>query len=403
VKAAGRGRLTGHPRRLVAAALGPLLAAACGSPTYTVIGAGARSPPPAPPLGPVVVRALHLADFGEQNAQQATVARAVAAAHARAPFDVALFPGDNLYEDGPDPAVPGADGCRFAADGNTLAPGFTAPPDPTFARHEAPLAPLAGVPVYLALGNHDVLAPPGASATVGRRRACLEVAHSSPAWRMPARHYVVDVEEAGSPRRRGEGAARATGDEAGSPRRRGEGAAGAPGVAARFIVVDSNLVKGDYGGFSFEDEVAFVAQAAAGCEGRACFLVGHHPPVTAGEHAADATPAYLARMGRLVAAGGGRIRAWLAGHDHDLQHLRTPAGLDVLVSGNGSRGRPLERFAAVSVPGATLEFASVRWGYGVLSVTESGWTYRFEDVEGAPLHCCAALGAGPCAPVQCGP
>ncbi len=128
--------------------------------------------------------------------------------------------------------------------------------------------------------------------------------------------------------------------------------------------------------------------------------MGHHPPVTAGEHSSDATPAYLARMDRLLGAGGGRIRAYLAGHDHDLQHLRTAAGLDVFVSGNGSRGRPFERFGAVSVPGALLEFASVRWGYGVLTVGPGEWAYRFEDTDGRPLYCCAAT-ADRCDPVQC--
>ena len=38
------------------------------------------------------------------------------------------------------------------------------------------------------------------------------------------------------------------------------------------------------------------------------------------------------------------VRAWLAGHDHDLQHLRTATGVDVLVSGNGATARPRERF-----------------------------------------------------------
>jgi 3',5'-cyclic AMP phosphodiesterase CpdA len=349
--------------RATRAAALALALAACGSPSFERVADPARNPPPAPPLGAVQVRALHLADFGDPTRQQSVVAAAVAAAHRRAPFDVALFAGDNLYDDGPDPALPGAAACAFAADGNTVAPGFTPPRDPTFARHEAPLGFLAPTPVYLALGNHDV----HGSGDVARTRACLEVAHRSPTWRMPARHYTVDMGR------------------------------------ARFIVIDSNLVKRDYGGFSLDDEVAFVAQAAAACAEKVCFLVGHHPPVTAGNHADDATPAYVARLERLLAAGGGRIRAYLAGHDHDLQHLSSAAGLDVLVSGNGSRGRRLERFEAVSVPGATLTFGSVRWGFGVLSVAERGWAYRFEDVDGRPLHCCAAVGTAPCSPVRCEP
>jgi tartrate-resistant acid phosphatase type 5 len=359
------------------ARLGPALIALCtacgccghGSPTYTVRHDAARSPPAAPPLS-VTVRALHLADFGDDTCQQAAVAGAVAEAHRRDPLDLALFPGDNLYQCGPDPALAGAEGCRFGDDENTVAAGFAPPADPTFRLHEEPLAALVGIPVYLALGNHDVAATggcslPGDPAGISRLRACLEVAHASPLWTMPARHYVVDQ------------------------------------GPARFIVVDSNVLTGDYGGFTFQEEEAFVAGAALGCDGRACFLVGHHPPATAGVHRDDATPDYLARADRLVQAGGGRIRAWLAGHDHALEHLRTAAGLDVLVSGNGARGRPSQRFSTVSAPGATLLFASVRWGYAILEVGAEGWRYRFEGDDGAALYCCSAVGSGRCEPVSC--
>ena len=357
---------------------------ACGeSPTFTVRAPRAQAPPPAPPLAGPAVRALHLADFGAETRQQAAVAGAAIEAHRRAPFDLALFPGDAIYECGPTVDAPGADACRFADDQNTVDPGFAPPQDDAFARHERPLAPLAGVPVYLALGNHDVAArgvcglPRRDPEDVARQRACLGVAHASPLWRMPGRHYAVD---------------------------RG---------AARFLVVDSNLLKGDYGGFTLGGEVAFVADQAAGCRADACaaepggcakpwcFLVGHHPPVTAGTHRTDATPDYVARTRWLLDAGHGRVRAWLAGHDHDLQHLRTPDGLDVFVSGNGARGRARERFRQVSVPGVELLFASVRWGLAVLAVSPSGWRYRFEGVDGAPLYCCAAAGAGRCEPAAC--
>jgi hypothetical protein len=195
-------------------------------------------------------------------------------------------------------------------------------------------------------------------------KACREVAHAAPQWVMPGRHYAVD---------------------------RGP---------ARFIVVDSNLLFRDYAGFALDDEVAFVAAQAAGCANRVCFLVAHHPLATAGDHRDDGTATYLARAERLVDAGAGRIRAWLAGHDHDLQHLRTPAGVDVLVSGNGARGRPRERFGATSA-GATLLFASGAWGFGVIEAWPGGWRYRFEDVRGAPLYCCAAPGEGRCEPTTC--
>jgi tartrate-resistant acid phosphatase type 5 len=361
-------------RRARAAAAALALATATGccvcstAPTFTVRRGSALAPAPAPALGPPALRVLHVGDLGDATRQQAAVASAMAGAHARRPFDLAVAAGDLLYPCGPDATLPGAAACAFAADGNAVAPGFAAPADPSFARHEGPLAFLGATPVFLALGNHDVASGGacGPSGDAGERlKACLSVAHRGPQWVLPARHHVVD---------------------------RGP---------ARFVFVDSNLVFRDYGGFTLDDEVAFVAAQAVGCAGRPCFLVGHHPPTTAGSHRSDAAPEVVARMQRLLDAGRGRFRAYLAGHDHDLQHLRTAAGLDVLVSGNGARGRPCERFESTSAGGRLL-FASVRWGYAVLEVSEGGWRYRFEDDRGAALHCCAAAGTGPCEPVSCG-
>jgi tartrate-resistant acid phosphatase type 5 len=365
--------------RALALLLGAATAAGgCAAAAAFTVRQGPAPTPDGPQPGPGAgaVRILHRGDYGDATPQQAAVAAAAAALRARGPIALALFVGDNLYECGPDAARPGADACTFGPDGATVA----TPPsgsDPTFARlHEASLAPLLAGPgaprVFLALGNHDVatwVTCPNhgldASATA-RRKACLEVAHASPAWSMPGRHYVVD-----------------------------EG-------PARLIVIDSNVVYADYGGFRLEDEIDFVAAASAGCGERTCFLVGHHPPTTAGEHAADfGKPIRAARFARLLGAARD-VRAYLAGHDHDLQHLRTATGLDVLLSGNGSRGRPDERFAATG-GGGTLLFGSTAWGLGLLTVGEAGWSYRFEDQAGRALHCCAAAGAGRCEPVACAP
>ncbi|GEJ58018.1 metallophosphoesterase [Anaeromyxobacter diazotrophicus] len=363
-------------RALAAAALALAACRAAPPAPFTVRhGAAARPPPAAAPAAPPALRALVLGDFGDETAQQAALARAVAAAHARAPFDLAFSPGDNLYDCGPDPRRPGAEACRFGDDGASVAAGFLPPADPRFARFDARFPALrregAPVPVYLALGNHDVASggdcgdgalPPGPQA---RLKACLEVAHASPVWRMPARHYVVD---------------------------RGP---------ARFIVLDSNLLLGDYGGFTLEAEAAFLRAAAAGCHERPCFVVAHHPTATAGQHRREADPAYRARAALLEQAAGGAVAAWLCGHDHDLQHLRAAAGYDVLVSGNASRGRPRERFEQVSVPGAQLLFASTAWGYLTLEVSPGAWSARFAAADGAPLHCCQASFPGRCEPVAC--
>lgn len=357
---------------LAAAAVAGGACAGCADATYTVRRGAAERPAPAPAPAAGALRILHVADFGDVTRQQAEVAGALAAAHRRAPFALAVFPGDNLYECGPDATRPGVERCAFAADGNTVAtpPAGT---DPAFARqHEGPLASLAdpAPPVYLTLGNHDVATWFGCAvhdldaAEVARRRACAEVAHAGPRWSMPGRHYVVD-----------------------------EG-------PVRLVFLDSNVIYADYGGFTLEDELRFLAEAVRPCGERACFLVAHHPPATAGLHVRDfSRPERVERMARVLQAARG-VRAWLAGHDHDLQHLRTAGGLDVLVSGNGCCARPEERFERTS-DGGPLLFASVRPGLGILSVHAGGWSYRFEDVANRPLYCCAAEGAGACQPVAC--
>ncbi|HSM91713.1 MAG TPA: metallophosphoesterase [Anaeromyxobacteraceae bacterium] len=376
-------------RTAAAAAAVVLLAGANGccacaaSKPYERRSAAAESPGAPVPLSPPVVRVLHFGDFGEANCQQAAVASAIEDAQRRRPFDLALHVGDNLYDCGPDWRSTAAGRCAFGPDGATVAPGFSPPRDPSFhEKFEGALDGLAraGVPVYLALGNHDVATwgsclPIGDPVAVSRAKACLEVAHAGPAWRFPARHYVIE-----------------------SP---------PPPAAplARFIVVDSNVLRGDYGGFTLADEVAFVAGAAVGCDKLPCFLVGHHPAATAGKHTSDFDAGHVDRLAQLLAAAGPDLRGWLAGHDHDLQHLRTPTGLDVFVSGNGCRDRTDERFEHPAPAGATLLYGTVRWGYAVLEVSADAFTWRVEDDRGSPRYCCAATRAGaawtPCDPVRC--
>jgi hypothetical protein len=345
-------------------------AGCCGcasSPTLTVRNGAARDPAPAPALAPPTLRALHFGDFGDRSCQQEAVVGGIRAVHGRAPYDLGFSLGDLVYECGPDTTLPGAEGCAFARDGNALADGYTPPDDPSFSVHDRPLAFLGETPVHPALGNHDVghAGVCGRAGEVERLKACLNVAHRGPQWRMPGRHYAVDA------------------------------------GPARFIVVDSNVVVADYGGFTLDAEVAFVAAAAEGCAGRPCFLVGHHPPVTAGAHRGELGGRYRERMARLLAAGGGRIRAYLAGHDHDLQHLRAPDGLDVFVSGASSRGRWRYGLEEASAPGAQLLFGSARWGFGSLEVSRDGWRYRFHDHLGGPVYCCTAVERGRCEPTAC--
>ncbi len=359
---------------LAAAALALSAAPACVHEVYRIGEAG-----PPPPARPAEVRVLVLGDFGLDTPLQWLVARAIRAEGRARPFDLGVQLGDNIYYCGPDPTRPAADACRFGPDGATVVAGYAPPDDPRFRVDERPLEALRArdggpLPIYVALGNHDVGWGGGRCAIRGisddeasRRRACLEVAHRSPAWTMPARHYVVD---------------------------RGP---------LRLVVVDTNVVVADYGGFTLDDEVAFVRGATADCgPGRFCFLAGHHPPAAVHGYGRVARPSpYGARMARLVAAAGGRAVAFLAGHVHTLEHLSL-GGLDVFVSGSTAMGG-FSRFRWQVPASAEPHFVTDAWGFAILEADREGWRVRFRDFLGADLYCCAAGREGPCAPVECRP
>ncbi|HYH95048.1 metallophosphoesterase [Hyalangium sp.] len=336
---------------------------------------------PAPPVSTLeraptpLVRVLVFGDFGFNGRQQAAVAHAMAEEHRAKPFDFGLLLGDNLYPCGPDLSLPGAADCTFSEDDNTVTPGYQPPEDPQFqALFHAPLAGLKrpdgdALPIHAVLGNHDIgysrscfergKLPPRTS----RLKACLEVAHRGPHWAMPARHFVVDT------------------------------------ATARFILFDSNTLALDDYTFSFEEELAFVKEAIAGCGERRCFLASHHMSVTAGRHQPETrTPVYQERIRRIEEAG--RIDAWLSGHDHDLQHSLTAKGYDVFVSGSAAKTR-IETFGPEPAPGARLRFGSTSWGFAVLEVFPTGWSMRFLNERRAPLYCCEAHGQGRCEPVIC--
>jgi hypothetical protein len=324
------------------------------------------------------VRLLLISDFGHQRSlQRWRLVRELRAQQATAPFDLVLVGGDNAGTCGPDLTLAGAGACDFAPDGNTVAPGFSPPFDVTFREmHDDALASLgahgpgSAPPVFVALGNHDI-ASDGKCAVEGldqvrtnRLRACLEVAHRTPTWHMPGRHYAVDA------------------------------------GPIRLIVLDGNMLKGDYGGFRFEDEEAFVRKAAQPCGQRLCFLVSHYPPATGGTERRRESADFAGRVAAIERAAGGNARAWLSGHHHDLQHLRTPSGLDAFIFGNSSaaRGAPYQ----LTMPeGAQQLFFSTSWGAAILEAAGDRWWFRFHDVQGRGLHCCAAVGAGRCEPEQC--
>jgi hypothetical protein len=173
---------------------------------------------------------------------------------------------------------------------------------------------------------------------------------------------------------------------------------------ARFVVIDTVLLAGDYAGFRWEDELEFVRRSSGGCgEERRCFLVGHYYADVAGDERHRAamvrSPVYVRRVRQLEDAMGGRFSAWLAGHAHDLQHIRTASGYDEFIAGASAKTHRT-RFAG-PFAGGRAEYWSAQWGFGVLEVQPGGWEVELVGRDHRRLHCCRAAGNGPCEPYPC--
>ena len=274
--------------------------------------------------------------------------------------------------------------CAFEADGATVAarvpPRRTTPPSPRSSR--TPLgarSARAGVPVYLALGNHDVATwarcvPVGDAVAVSRAKACLEVAHRAAAWKMPARHYVVE------------------------PR--------APPAAPP-------------GSSSWTATWSRPTTAASRSTTRSPSSRPPRPPAATTSPASSwrttrprpraTTPADF--DGRLTARdgparrGGGRRPPRLARRPRP----RSPApphrgGLDVFVSGNGC-ARPDRRAVRARGAGRSPR-SSTAPSAGASPSSRSpatGFTWRVEDERGIARYCCAATRAGGWTPCRAGP
>jgi len=195
---------------------------------------------------------------------------------------------------------------------------------------------------------------PGGNGSASRRA-------SRPAWRWPSlpsgacrgRHYVLDS-------------------------------------AARIIAIDSNLLIGDYGGFTSTPRSPSWRRRPALPSGPASSWPTIRPsPRRTPSQGRDRR--LLARLARLEAAAGGRIRAWLAGHDHDLQHLRAPAGYDVLVS--GTPPRPTARALRGGLgPGGESPLRVHLLGLRAPRPLTAGVELPLRERPLRALYCCAADG-----------
>ncbi len=141
-------------------------------------------------------------------------------------------------------------------------------------------------------------------------------------------------------------------------------------LVAEFFLIDSEqIVTGTDQGNAI---VTWTKQRIASSSAPWKFLAMHHPPVSHGKHGNTAA-IQSAFHDEFVA---GTIPMVFAGHDHDLELVRTDT-VDYVVSGAGAELRPL--------PDVGQAFAASTLGFVELEIGAATVTLRFRGADGAVL------------------
>jgi hypothetical protein len=258
-----------------------------------------------------------LGDFGSGSRNQVAVARAMAKRNAQDRFDLGISLGDNFYR------------CGIR---NTNDPVWKA-------RWEDLYTPL-GVPFYASLGNHDYGHPP--VICPGQRASPdseIRYTGHSRSWHMPARYYTF---VAGS---------------------------------VRFIAIDTE-------GWSTA-EFAWIKKTLAetdqepGVKWR--IVYGHHPMYTSGVHLNERRIAVLRRELAPVFKAT-HVDLYIAGHDHDMEHLRAE-GIEYLICGAGGA-----RLRRVRHPQRGSMFHATTFGFLDIAIDGRQLTAVFLDTRLAALE-----------------
>ncbi|MSO23690.1 MAG: hypothetical protein EXQ58_10675 [Acidobacteria bacterium] len=173
-----------------------------------------------------------------------------------------------------------------------------------------------GIQFYAILGNHDYGFQESPEA---------EILYSkkSPSWRMPATQYTYT---AGS---------------------------------VQFFAIDSEVMTAY--------QLEWLQKELEASKFRWKVVYGHHPIYSHGMHGDNQK---LIR--ELLPVLKGQAEVYLAGHDHDMQHLKPEGNLHFFVSGSGGKLRPIRR-------GSRSLFAESALGFAVLEADGSSLKITFVD------------------------
>jgi hypothetical protein len=135
---------------------------------------------------------------------------------------------------------------------------------------------------------------------------------------------------------------------------------------AQFFALDTDIIS--------EKQLLWLEGALDASKARWKIVYGHHPIYSEGAHEDNNT-----KISQLLPVLRDRADIYLAGHDHDMQHLRPEGRLHFFVAGSGGKLRPIE-------PGPRSLFAKSANGFAVLEVLPHGLAVAFVDVQGRELY-----------------
>ena len=271
------------------------------------------------------IHLLAIGDFGTGKANQAAVARQMSefAKKLKAPLTAVLALGDNFY-------------------GNLVAERFRVHFEETYSKENL------DCPFYACLGNHDY--GPLYDGGQGRSKAQVQLDYASQnpssRWKMPGKWYALELPDAETP-------------------------------LVKLIVLDGNMFEGALTPLEKVEQKHFL-EAELKKQTRAPWrwMVSHYPVFSAGIKGDNSR--LLREWGDYLKSGN--FSFYLAGHDHNLQHLEVADyHASFLVSGAGGTG-------LYNIKSVARGFAQKILGFTHLYVTRDTVSVQFLSVEGACLH-----------------
>jgi hypothetical protein len=208
---------------------------------------------------------------------------------------------------------------------NFYSKGMLSTSDPNWKSRWDDLYDPLGIQIHASLGNHDWGYADSPAAEV-------LYTHRSPSWRMPKTYYTFTA------------------------------------GPAQFFALDTNEIS--------RAQLMWLDEQLAASGAKWKIVYGHHPIYSAGRHADS--PRLIQQLLPVLKSRG--VDLYIAGHDHDMQHLRSEGSVNFFVAGGAGAG--------LRIPSAdprTL-FAQAVHGFAVLEVAPNAVTVRFVDINLAELY-----------------